>query len=274
MTIKQKIIGKSLVTSLLVAAVGLLSALSMRRIGNILSATVMTELRETADSDRLQGAASTIDRVIDEQSAAEQSHQPIDDVRLVREVDDAFAEIAQATSQLVQTNRNHPLDAAQSSSDHGGIWDNERQLELIERQARLALDEWSKIRSDIKSGAGAKQASLDQLSLATGGLLRDSQDYEGGAKADMGHGLQVAQNRVTTSVSLLTVTAAVAIILAIIMAMLVAMPLAARLARLRDGTVEIGKGNLEAHINAESRDEIGQLATAFNEMVGLLKHSR
>ena len=83
MTIKQKIIGKSLVTSLLVAAVGLLSAMSMLRIGNILSTTVVTELRETTDSDQLQGAASTIDGLIDELGAAEQNHQPIDDVRLV-----------------------------------------------------------------------------------------------------------------------------------------------------------------------------------------------
>ena len=110
--------------------------------------------------------------------------------------------------------------------------------------------------------------------LATGRLLRDSQDFERGAKADIARGLQVAQNRVTTSVRLLVLAAVLAITLAIIMALLVAMPLAARLARLRDGTVEIGKGNLETRINVDSRDEIGQLATAFNEMVGLLKHSR
>jgi PAS domain S-box-containing protein len=274
MTIKQKIIGKSLATSLLVAVVGLLSAMSMLRIGNILSTTVGTELRETNDSDQLQGAASTIDGLIDELGAAEQNHQPIDDVRLVGEVDDAFAEITQAMSRLNQTIRNHPADAVLSSSDHGGVWDNEHQLELIEQQARLSLDEWSKIRSDIKSGAGAKHASLDQLALATGRLLRDSQDYEGGTKADMARGLQVAQNRVTTSVRLLVLAAALAITLAIILALLVAMPLAARLARLRDGTVEIGKGNLQTRINVDSRDEIGQLATAFNEMVGLLKHSR
>jgi PAS domain S-box-containing protein len=58
------------------------------------------------------------------------------------------------------------------------------------------------------------------------------------------------------------------------MALLVAMPLAARLKRLRDGTVEIGNGNFAANIQDDSNDEIGQLATAFNKMVGLLKHSR
>jgi PAS domain S-box-containing protein len=274
MTIKQKIVGKSLVTSLLVAAVGLLSAMSMLRIGSILSTTVVTELRETADLDQLHGAASTIDGLIDELSAAEQNHQPIDPVRLAAEVDDSFDKIAQAISRLDEANRNHPLDAAPGGSGLENDWDNTHQLELINQQGHLAFDEWSKMRSDIKSGAGANHASLDQIALTAGSLLRDSQNYEFGAKGDITRRLQVVQNRVATSVRLLIVTAVVAITLVIIMAILVAMPLAARLARLRDGTVEIGKGNLEARINVGSRDEIGQLATAFNEMVGLLKHSR
>jgi hypothetical protein len=36
------------------------------------------------------------------------------------------------------------------------------------------------MRSDIKSGVQAKHESLDQLALATGNLLRDSQDLEHG----------------------------------------------------------------------------------------------
>jgi PAS domain S-box-containing protein len=274
MTIKQKIIGKSLVTSFLVAAVGLLSALSMLRIGNTLSATVATELHESSDADQLQGAASTIDGLIDEYYAAVQNHQPTNAVRLVAEVDDAFNKIAQATSRLDQTIRLQPAGAARSDSAKGSVGDQGHQLELIEQQARVAIAEWSKLRSDIKSDAGNSSAALDRLTLATGSLLRDSQDFEAGSKAHMALGLQVVQNRVVTSVHLLIVTTVLAISLAIGMALLVAMPLAARLARLRDGTVETGKGNLEAKINVDSRDEIGQLATAFNEMVGFLKHSR
>jgi len=262
------------VTSLLVAAVGLLSAVSMLRIGNLLSATVATELRETSDADHLQGAASRIDGRIDEYCAAVQNHQPTDPVRLLAEVDGAFDEIAQATSRLDQTTQLQPAAAALHDLKGGDAQNERRQLELINQQARLAFAEWSNLRSDINGGAGASAAVLQRLTLATGGLLRDSQDFEAAAKVDMSRALQVAQDRVTMSVRLLTAGAALAAILAIGMACFVAGPLVAQLERLREGAVELGKGDLEVRMNVGSGDEIGQLATTFNEMAAGLRRSR
>ena len=85
MTIKQKIVGKSLVTSLLVAAVGLLSAVSMLRIGSILRATVATELHESSETDQLQAAATKIDETIDNYLAAVHENRQSDTVRLKSE---------------------------------------------------------------------------------------------------------------------------------------------------------------------------------------------
>jgi PAS domain S-box-containing protein len=274
MTIKQKIVGKSVVTSLLVAAVGLLGAASMLQISNNLRTTVATELHDSIDSDQLQGAASTIDGLIDEYGAAVQNHQPADSARLVAEVDSALDQIVQTTARLDQAIRHQPADTARNGPDDGDIGDYRRELDLIEQQARLALAGWSELRSEMKDGAEPSSAVLNRLTLATGGLLRDSQDFEAGAKADMSSRLQVLQDRIATSVRLLTATAAFAVILAISMALLLAVPLVSRLARLRDGAVQIGKGNLDARINIGPGDEIGQLAAAFNEMAGSLKESR
>jgi len=44
--------------------------------------------------------------------------------------------------------------------------------------------------------------------------------------------------------------------------------------RFRDTTKKIGKGNLDARINIKSKDELGDLATAFNQMAIDLKESR
>jgi signal transduction histidine kinase len=44
--------------------------------------------------------------------------------------------------------------------------------------------------------------------------------------------------------------------------------------KLRDVAIEIGKGNLEKKIEVESRDEIGELASAFRDMTENLKNSR
>ena len=87
--------------------------------------------------------------------------------------------------------------------------------------------------------------------------------------------VQVAEDRVTSSVRFLIGAAVVAILLSLTLGTLVAMPLAARLGQLRDGAVKIGQGDLEARINQiTSGDEIGQLAAAFNEMADRLQHSR
>ena len=276
MTIKQKIVGKSLVTSLLVAAVGLLSAASMLHIGNILRATVATELRESSDADQLQGAATKIDETIDNYLAAVHENRQSDAVRLKSEIDAAFVEITQATSQLEKSTRFHSADAARSNSVDGQIWDYRQPLELIEQQMHLSRKGWSELQSEIVGQPGVTNASVsaDRLNPAINGLMKASQDFQRGAKADMTHGLVVAQDGVATSVLLLTAAVVVAVILAVSVALLVAMPLAARLKRLRDGTVEIGNGNFAANIQDESNDEIGQLAAAFNKMVGLLKHSR
>ena len=78
-------------------------------------------------------------------------------------------------------------DAAPSGPNTGGIGDHRQPLELIEQQARLSRDEWSKVLATITrdSGAGTNTEAIDRLTLATGALLRDSQDFERGAKDDM-----------------------------------------------------------------------------------------
>jgi PAS domain S-box-containing protein len=100
---------------------------------------------------------------------------------------------------------------------------------------------------------------------ATAALPGKSPDLDRGAM-DAVHGLQVAQDRVITSVRLLIAAAAFGIIVSLSLGSLVGMPLASRLAQLRDAAVEVGKGRRQGLIKAGSGDEIGELATAFNEM--------
>ena len=44
--------------------------------------------------------------------------------------------------------------------------------------------------------------------------------------------------------------------------------------QLRDASIEIGRGNLDVHVDAKSNDEIGQLAASFNKMTGDLQSSK
>jgi PAS domain S-box-containing protein len=275
MTIKKKIVGNALASSLLVAAVTLLSAVGMIHIKSTLRTIGATALRETFDAGQLEGAASKIDHTLDEYRAAVHDHRQTEVLRRRAEIDSAFEQIAEATLHLDQTIRLQPVDAARGGSDSGTARDNRRQLDMIEQQARSSREDWFKFRSEISSGGAASVdfTLLDRLTLATGALLRESLDFEHGAKDDIMQGMQVAQDRLTTSVRVLITQAVFAIILSLGFGLLVALPLAARLARLRDGATEIGKGNLEIRIKVGSDDELGQVATAFNEMAGRLLHS-
>ncbi len=46
------------------------------------------------------------------------------------------------------------------------------------------------------------------------------------------------------------------------------------LRKLKAGSIAIGEGNLDTRIEVRSRDELGELASAFNEMTGQLRQSR
>jgi PAS domain S-box-containing protein len=61
------------------------------------------------------------------------------------------------------------------------------------------------------------------------------------------------------------------IILSILIALLVSKSITDPIQMLQTGTEEIGRGNLDHKVGTDSRDEIGQLGTAFDQMVEKLK---
>lgn len=66
----------------------------------------------------------------------------------------------------------------------------------------------------------------------------------------------------------------IAIVLALFGNILMSRSLTRPLRRLLKGTHEIAKGNLNFKIEAESRDEIGELSIRFNEMIEQLKEAK
>ena len=252
---------------------GLLSAVRMHHIGHTLRTDVANQLRETLDADKLQDAAEKFSRLTPNYVRAVQEHRQAEIVRLQAEVDALFDEVSQVTSRLDETIEPQPANIAHDSPD----WEERHLLELVEQQAQLSHQLWSELKSQIDSNGGGTQidsAILDRLTAAAGSLLKHSQDLEHLNKDQMTRALQATQDQVTTSVRILMSVAVLAVIISLVLGWLVAIPLVARLARLRDGAAEIGKGNLEVRIKVETGDEIGQLASAFNEMAVGLRRSR
>lgn len=144
---------------------------------------------------------------------------------------------------------------------------------LLSAAGMLRIGNALRVMQVTESGRFRDVAQLESAAPGTA-LLRDSLALERGVRDETMRGLRDAHDRVITSVRLLIAAAAFAIILSLGMGLRVAMPLAARLARLRDGAVDVGKGRRQGHVEVGVDDEIGQLAQAFNEMADGVRCSR
>ncbi len=82
------------------------------------------------------------------------------------------------------------------------------------------------------------------------------------------HAVISSATRTTTVIDIL------AVLLALIVGFFISQSVSNRIRKLKDATQSIGAGNLDEHIVAESTDEIGDLARAFNQMTDALKQSR
>jgi len=81
------------------------------------------------------------------------------------------------------------------------------------------------------------------------------------------------ENLVSGSRSILIIIMGVLIVFGTGIAMFISRSISGSIIKLRDATNEIGKGKLDTRIEIKSKDEIGHLATSFNQMVTDLKGS-
>jgi len=80
---------------------------------------------------------------------------------------------------------------------------------------------------------------------------------------------QIINNSILRETTLIIVVLFLGIITSFILANLITKPIT----KLRDATIEIGRGNLDIKIDVESGDELGHLASSFKKMAGDLKKS-
>ncbi|MDP3921643.1 MAG: ATP-binding protein [Candidatus Omnitrophota bacterium] len=85
--------------------------------------------------------------------------------------------------------------------------------------------------------------------------------------------VQATRKTVRDSINLLSILSGLALVLAIALGIFIARSILNPLRSLQQGTEIVGKGNLDHRIETNSKDEVGQLARAFNEMSLKLKNS-
>src|SRR5690606_17898601 len=84
--------------------------------------------------------------------------------------------------------------------------------------------------------------------------------------------LEVMDRTAERTTYILFLSAFIAFILTTFFAFFLSTRITSPLRKMREGAFELAKGNFDTKVRATSSDEIGQLATAFNQMGRQLKH--
>ncbi|UJF25695.1 ATP-binding protein [Planococcus sp. 107-1] len=84
--------------------------------------------------------------------------------------------------------------------------------------------------------------------------------------------LEVMDRTASRTTNIVFLSAFIAFILTTFFAFFLSSRITSPLRKMREGAFELAKGNFDTKVQATSRDEIGQLATAFNQMGQQLKH--
>ena len=150
---------------------------------------------------------------------------------------------------------------------------HQQHLDLMKSGAEASRREWTALSSSLQSRAIPQiiVALAERVDVAIRLLLETALDYQGGSSAETRRVVGQEHERAEYSVKLLAIVALAAIGLALLLGWSVAAQLAKRLARMKEATGKIGDGNLEDRVDVGTADEIGQFASAFNDMAERLR---
>ncbi len=84
--------------------------------------------------------------------------------------------------------------------------------------------------------------------------------------------LEVMDRTAERTTNIVFLSAFIALLLTTFFAFFLSSRITSPLRKMREGAIELAKGNFDTRVKSTSKDEIGQLAIAFNQMGGQLKH--
>ena len=138
---------------------------------------------------------------------------------------------------------------------------------------RYLAEEYKRLLPALESGNAAEVRS----SLARSDTLRDEfngkvEDIRKDMMAQVRSDSLVTMRDQQTAITISAVLTGLAAILGLIFSLFISTGITTPVRRLLDGTRAVEAGRLEGSIDVTTRDEIGQLTTAFNNMVEQLRH--
>jgi adenylate cyclase len=272
LSIRRKIMGIAVVLIVLMAITALLSMASVIQVGGQLDE--LTRSYIPAYGNLARANIRSVERALDlRRIVIEKLQSPSNDVTAIRarfdarggEFDSEIGAARKLIGGLIEKNA--------ASGDTGSLVRLQTRLDTAVDDSRRHLnDEISRLLNLLETG----NASAIDESLTRVDALRDELNSKlDGIRADMLALLSAdadlttqKQRRVTLIAAFLTLLAAV---LGLVFSLLVSAGVTRPVRRLLEGAKAVEAGNLDEKVPITSKDEIGHLTTAFNQMVEQLR---
>ena len=168
------------------------------------------------------------------------------------------------------------IDDTSTPSDNAALGRLDDRIETAISDLRERLDEQGAI---LMKQFEARKFDEARATLARADMLREEFDRKvGGIRADMmsqvfaSAATVIREQRQTIWIS--AIVTGIAAVLGFVFAMMVGSGITGPVLRLLEGTREVEAGRLDRSISVTSRDEIGQLSTAFNRMIERLRQNQ
>jgi adenylate cyclase len=272
LTVRRKIMGIAVALIVLMAVTAVLSMASVIQVGEQLDE--LTRSYIPAYGNLARANIRSVERALDlRRIVIEKLRSPSNDVAAIRARFDAkggeFDNEIEAARKLV----GGLIEANAASGDTRSLVRLQTRLDAAVDDSRRHLnDEISRLLNQLETG----NASAIDESLTRVDALRDELNSKlDGIRADMLALLRAdadltiqKQRRVTLIAAFLTLLAA---ILGLVFSLLVSAGVTRPVRRLLEGAKAVEAGNLDGEVPITSKDEIGHLTTAFNQMVEQLR---
>src|SRR6266850_993514 len=272
LTVRRKIMGIAVALIVLMAVTAVLSMASVIQVGDQLDE--LTRSYIPAYGNLARANIRSVERALDlRRIVIKKLQSPSNDVTAIRATFDAkggeFDNEIEAARKLI----GGLIEANAASGDTRSLVRLQTRLDAAVDDSRRHLnDEISRLLNQLETG----NASAIDESLTRVDALRDELNSKlDGIRADMLALLRAdadlttqKQRRVTLIAAFLTLLAA---ILGLVFSLLVSAGVTRPVRRLLEGAKAVEAGNLDGKVPITSKDEIGHLTTAFNQMVEQLR---
>ncbi|MFD1030897.1 ATP-binding protein [Metaplanococcus flavidus] len=242
----NSVVGKLWITILLLVSFVLfiVTVLLLEFMGNYHSETV---------EETLNKEAATIARIFNDHANLEISMSIIDDI-LGPETNAVIAEVPYESSYYL----------------HNGMNGEEiRERILNEEEFQIVFESDESVMKQMLLPSLSDEDTMESY-IVLASPLQTSEEMHG--TVFIYQSLEVMDRTAERTTNIVFLSAFIALLLTTFFAFFLSSRITSPLRKMREGAFELAKGNFDTRVTSTSKDEIGQLATAFNQMGAQLKH--